>query len=97
MMRFSQRIGKTPAFKDLQIESIDIELRNGLWNVTKTFIFDILQRRSTYGSGNQFAFFCNELWHLHYKDAIDTILSYDSDREQFIRNKFFRKLFSKPH
>ena len=31
-MRFSQRIGRTPITKLAQIESIDDDLKNSLWN-----------------------------------------------------------------
>ena len=40
-MKFSQRIGQTPLTKELQLESIDEELKNGLCNID-LFIFCIL-------------------------------------------------------
>ena len=39
-MTFSQRIGRKPAKKDIQIQSMDDDLRNGLWNVVDTFYFE---------------------------------------------------------
>ncbi len=39
-MNFSQRIGKEPIDKPLQIDSMSIELRNSLWNYTYEFFAD---------------------------------------------------------
>ena len=39
-MKFSQRLGITPVSKSIQIESIDEELKNGLWNVYKMNIIE---------------------------------------------------------
>jgi hypothetical protein len=39
-MRFSQRIGKKKATKEIQLESIDTELQNGLWNIIKLLFVD---------------------------------------------------------
>jgi len=38
-MRFSQRIGKTRIKTAIQIESMDDDLRNSLWNVFREFAF----------------------------------------------------------
>src|SRR5271157_1397824 len=38
-MRFSQRIGKKPIRSAIQIESMDDDLRNSLWNVFREFAF----------------------------------------------------------
>jgi hypothetical protein len=34
-MRFSQRQGITPSEKNIQLDEIDEDLRNGLWNIFK--------------------------------------------------------------
>jgi hypothetical protein len=39
-MKFSQRFGYTPIKNAVQIESIDEELRNMLWSVTKLYYWD---------------------------------------------------------
>lgn len=85
-MKFSQRIGKTPETKKLQVASIDDDLRNGLWNGVKIYLFDTIERYSQYRTETQYDFFCKALWHHFYKLPIDRI----PDRsESFIRDKFF--------
>ena len=48
-MRFSQRIGKTPVSKEIQLEHIDDELKNQLWNLVKIFYLDKLEKRADVG------------------------------------------------
>lgn len=84
-MKFSQRIGKVSATKHLQIESIDDELKNGLWNGIKLYILDNLSKHSQY----KFDIFCSILWHHHYRLPIDTIPQYDYQSEKIIRNSFY--------
>jgi hypothetical protein len=47
-MKFSQRIGVTPSTKTIQVEDIDNELRNGLWNALKIYFIDPLEKYSQY-------------------------------------------------
>jgi len=39
-MKFSQRIGKSIITKDIQIESIDNDLKNGLWNIYDLYLLE---------------------------------------------------------
>jgi hypothetical protein len=39
-MRFSQRIGKKPATKNTQLETIDEDLLNELWNTVKILVLE---------------------------------------------------------
>ena len=89
-MKFSQRIGKAPTTKQLQIESLDDELKNGLWNGIKIFVLDQLEKQSRYSNDTEFEVFCSILWHNHYKLPIDTIPEYNSRSEQFIRDSFYK-------
>lgn len=89
-MKFSQRIGQVSATKQLQIESLDVDLKNGLWNGIKICFLDKLTRLNYYDSKTQFKIFCFALWHEHYKLPIDTIPEYDYDRENFIRRYFYK-------
>jgi hypothetical protein len=84
-MKFSQRIGKTPSTKAIQIDSVDDDLINGLWNVIKLSIIDEL----TQNSGNEFNTFSKTLYHRFYKLPIDLIPDYDHQIEKFIRDDFF--------
>ncbi len=88
-MRFSQRIGQTPAKKDIQIDWIDQELRNAVWNLLKMLFLDELERSHNYGVP-EFKKFTKMLWHNFYKLPIDDIPYYDGDTDLEIRNKFFK-------
>jgi hypothetical protein len=49
-LTFSQRMGLTPVRKALQIDSMDGDLRIGLWNVLE----EVFWRHLNLGSGSQF-------------------------------------------
>lgn len=46
MTKFSQRIGKKESVKNLQIDFIDDDLKNGLWNIVKIFVLDSINKHS---------------------------------------------------
>lgn len=88
-MKFSQRIGKVPAIKQLQIDSLDNDLKNGLWNGIKLLILNNLSKDNKYHD-SEFDVFCSTLWHNHYKLPIDTIPQYDFQSEKYIRERFYQ-------
>jgi hypothetical protein len=88
-MRFSQRIGKTLATKNIQLEGLDTDLLNGLWNLIKIFVLDKIPRHSQYGIEGDFNRFSNILWHHLYKLPIDTVPEHDFQTEKLIRDNFF--------
>jgi hypothetical protein len=89
-MKFSQRIGKTPSTRPIQIDSIDEDLRNGLWNAAKVFILDNLDKTYNGFRGNStFDTFCDILWHNFYKLPVDDIPFRQSNSIAFIRESFF--------
>jgi hypothetical protein len=87
-MKFSQRIGKVTTSKQMQIESLDDDLKNGLWNGIKHFILDPLEDGDRHRI-DQFTPFCSILWHNFYKLTIDRIPDYRRQSEKFIRDSFF--------
>jgi len=88
-MRFSQRIGKRPFGKSLQLESIDDELRIGLWNVYSTHLIGQISGYRSYGTKSHLDDYFDFLWHEYYKLPIDTRYeSYDKNLE-IIRKHFF--------
>ncbi len=87
-MKFSQRLGKTPAKKDIQIESLDDDLLNGIWNIFKMVFLDKLDK-GYLPHGSEFNEFTNILWHKFYKLPFDKIPYDQFDAEQIIRKKFF--------
>lgn len=92
-MKFSQRIGKVPSTKQLQIESLDEELKNGLWNGIKIYVLDHLEKENRYSNQTEFELFCSILWHHYYKLPIDSIPEYNYVSEQFIRDSFYKGLW----
>ncbi|WDF64775.1 AbiJ-NTD4 domain-containing protein [Flavobacterium sp. KACC 22763] len=88
-MSFSQRIGKKPLIKNLQLESIDTELRNGLWNILKLFILDKMEKRVS-GGHTQFHEFGEVMWLSYFKLPVDNLSTNNYDTEQKIRDYFFR-------
>lgn len=96
-MRFSQRIGKTPALKLVQRESMDEDLRNSLWSVL-TFIYwetyrnpgDSMYGRSDYVRGSNMEDLIIPMWLHYFKMPIDTIDEYWEHCLDKLRSHFFK-------
>jgi len=97
-MRFSQRIGKTPVKTVLQVESMDDDLKNSLWNI---IIEDFFETFSEYSDGfdetPRGKVFIS-IWREIFKRPIDTIPRYSNtntvvikDSTRVIREWFFRE------
>ncbi|AYM99370.1 hypothetical protein EAG08_02595 [Chryseobacterium sp. 3008163] len=85
-MKFSQRIGKSIIIKDIQIESIDNDLKNGLWNIYDLYLLGrISEEYDYYHNVIPSVFFSNSLWHNLFKYPIDQIPSYFPDVKTSIR------------
>ncbi|WP_318376212.1 AbiJ-NTD4 domain-containing protein [Enterobacter sp.] len=68
MALFSQRMGITPIKKAIQIESMDDELRYGLWNVLQICFWD----QSSYEITLQFNGIAKEIWFSLFKLPVDS-------------------------
>ncbi len=89
-MKFSQRIGKTHLSKEIQLESIDDELKNSLWNIYDLFILQKIKDEHDYQFEiNPSEFFSNSLWHHYFKKPIDEIPSRYFRVQTEIRTYFF--------
>lgn len=82
-MKFSQRIGKTLLTKNIQLESIDDELKNGLWNV---YDLHILKQIPNQQDWHHFAI---NLWHNYFKKRIDKMPHIQFLIQNEIRDYFF--------
>ncbi|WP_390349314.1 AbiJ-NTD4 domain-containing protein [Variovorax boronicumulans] len=75
MATFSQRTGLVPLEKAIQLQTIDQDLRNGLWNVIQVFVWaryrpnDDRFRIET----KQVAVLVHEIFLNLYKEAVDRI------------------------
>jgi hypothetical protein len=83
-------MGKTPLIKEIQLESIDEDLRNGLWNVYSLHILKSIEEASSYRHSNPRTYFSNILWHDYFKQPIDKIPSFFPNVIQRIREYFFK-------
>ena len=87
-MKFSQRQGITPQSKPIQVDSMDNDLRNGLWNGVKIFVIDSQSKFRDYQE-SQFDTLCKIFWHYCYKLTLDSIPDSQYQRENYIKNRFF--------
>ncbi len=87
-MRFSERVGKKPKKVDIQVESIDDDLRNSLWNIISVFFIEPLNR---YGwvSESPFKTFFDTLWFSHFVEPIDKIPLSTESLTQELRRRYY--------
>jgi hypothetical protein len=86
-MKFSQRIGKNPIKTDLQINSMDENLRVGLWNVFRGFFLE--QTKTEHVEKSPLAPFFNALQNNFLKDALDNISNDIQKTSRSIMRWFF--------
>ena len=90
-MRFSERIRKRKPKAKLQLDSMDDDLRTGLWNVVYFFIFKNISTNSQgYIFGDKWQYFFNDIWVHFYKKPIDEISYHKWDLEHFFKDWFFK-------
>ena len=95
-VKFSQRNGYSEARKLVQFESVDDELKAGLWSITQLQIWDYFcgpvdsyERYTDDVKGSNLEDFLNELWVNYYKRSVDTIpWAWDACLSE-IRDKYF--------
>jgi len=89
MKRFSQRKGFQPVSTVIQVNAMNSELRNSLWNVLDVFIWQ--SERFLYAQyGNpKIDDFSSALWFHFLKKPVDTRPRYSSDKLKEIREFFF--------
>lgn len=97
MPTFSQRIRKKPVVKTIQIASMDIQLRNSLWNALTIHYFEGLHRSNAYVgsylslSANQdLRTVCRKLWIHYFKRTLDTLDNEWETTHEELRKYFFR-------
>jgi len=73
-MRFSERIGKKPIKVDIQLDSMDEELRISLWNVIEFYVNKPLKAEDGHiMSDSRFNDIFNTIWFSFFKEPIDNI------------------------
>lgn len=86
--KFSERIGKSKVKTELQLDYIDTELKNSLWNVVLQYINEPL-RKTSYLHNSSYKTFIHSLWFSHFKEPIDNIPYGISGIRTEIRERFF--------
>lgn len=96
-MKFSQRLGITPAEKLAQRESMDEDLRSSLWSVLCFFYWDTyvaprdeIYGRSDYVQESNMHPLVASLWLNYFKFPIDTIDEYWEECRSRLRKYFFK-------
>jgi hypothetical protein len=87
-MRFSERIGIIKAKDSIQINSIDSDLKNGLWNVFDSYYLEEFRDRFVKKS-NKYEFIL-DIWHSFFKRTIDEIPSSIIQVKSEIKTWFFQ-------
>jgi len=86
-MKFSERIGIIKAKDTIQVDFIDDDLRNGLWNAIQINFWDKIG--SQYIGYSKYANFFNELWVKYFKLPLDTMNNETRLFRARIRDWFF--------
>jgi hypothetical protein len=88
MTSFSQRKGLKPIAKAIQLDTMDDDLRNGLWNlITILFLNDLFDK---YQSARGWKELPHLIWQNYFKKPIDTIKNTPYEVISEIRNYYFR-------
>jgi len=87
-MRFSERHGIIKAKDTIQVDYIDEDLQNGLWNAVQVFYLDNVG--SKYISTSNYNGFFKNLWHNFFKLPLDTMDDWYNTTRLQIRGWFFQ-------
>lgn len=88
-MNFSKKMGITPS-KEIQLDNMDVELKNCLWNAIKIGFIDLTIARRNLREPSVFEEFFVKLWIHFFKSPIDTIPKPSEQMVIFLRNWFFK-------
>ena len=86
-MKFSERIGIIKAKDTIQLDYIDNDLRNGLWNGFQIYYLDNVNRQWIYQT--HYNDFLKNLWHNFFKLPLDTLDDWTATTKAQIREWFF--------
>lgn len=90
MKLFSQRMGIKPVKTVIQVDSIDDDLRNSLWNALCLFYWrEVRARRISDSTNSDIKILLMKLWVHYFKKPIDTLSEFWPDVRGEIRDYFF--------
>lgn len=90
-MRFSQRHGHSPVRDAIQTDSMDEALRNSLWNVLQTVIWDSHKSTTAYSYTKHSNLFnlLQAYWRDYFKAPVDQIPQHINQTIEALRHYFF--------
>lgn len=92
-MKFSERAGIQQIKTSIQLTDIDIDLKNGLWNILDALYIEKINKSSRTSSltkNSSFVDFIDQLWFSHFKEPLDTIPYNISGVTANLRSRFFK-------
>lgn len=90
-MKFSDRIGITQVKNTIQLEAMDTDLRNGLYNCLKVGFLNKMDSDSLdYVRLSPRRSFISELWISFYKEPVDNIPQMIKQVKEIIKQRFFK-------
>lgn len=89
MKTFSQRKGLKPVSEIIQTESMNLELRNSLWNALDVGIWSAERFLYVQHGAPDIDPFCKSLWFNYFKKPIDSIPQHATKKLAVIRDHFF--------
>ncbi|AZB23494.1 hypothetical protein EG339_02070 [Chryseobacterium bernardetii] len=88
-MKFSERIGKNKVKKIIQIDEIDEELKNSLWNAVTFYYWDIVQESFISSNNKTVSTFLTRIWIHYFKRRVDEMPKYFRELHRDIKDFFF--------
>lgn len=86
-MRFSERIELIKAKDTIQVDFIDDDLRNGLWNAVQVYYLDNVKAK--WIANSPYSSFFNNLWHNFFKLPLDSMDDWYGTTRAQLREWFF--------
>ncbi len=88
-MKFSERIGKTPIKTGIQLDSMDNELRNSLWNIVTIFLVQPMEQKQ-WLEYSGYKGIVERMWFSFFKEPTDQISVSTEQISAELRKRFFK-------
>ncbi|HAY3534872.1 hypothetical protein BAY06_07210 [Elizabethkingia anophelis] len=88
-MKFSERIGKNKIKEVIQIEGIDEELKNSLWNIITFYYWDTIKEPYITSNPPIKKYLLNRIWIYFFKNRFDEMPSYIAQLREYVKDFFF--------
>lgn len=88
-------MGLSPVKKAIQLDDIDQELKNSLWNALKRNLLDGLEKPEWGAQNSSYRTFALDLWENYFKEQIDEVPLNPFLIEEYIKKYFFEAPWEK--